>query len=258
MPSVDFARDPFEARHLMGDDREAFKAFWRSNSAGNLRVVHRNTAYCINADGPSRAKRRPEDRGTAVDTRLTGFQQALHRYQAALVELREFEARGAHRHTQGRGVAHNRNQLEGAVREAYQDPDQRFRAETDRAVPHANRYKNRGNALSNAERGLTLAHRSAGRKADPRLFVADSIGCDEAGRQSSSKWTRGWSGHAWNCDHSDRLGRHHCQRNRYWCWRWLSWGRSRRERFLLDLRLVRGVVKCWRSLAGWGMLSCPL
>ncbi len=76
---------------------------------------------------------------TAVDTRLNGFQQALHRCQAALLELRDFESRGAHRHTQGRGVGHHRSNLESAVRDAYRELDQRFRAEMDRAVPRANR-----------------------------------------------------------------------------------------------------------------------
>lgn len=52
MPNLYFARDPFHASKLVGNDREAFKAFCRNNSAGNLRVVHRNTAYCLNANGP--------------------------------------------------------------------------------------------------------------------------------------------------------------------------------------------------------------
>ena len=221
MPNVYFAADPFHTRELIGDNDEAFKAFCRNNSAGNLRVVHRNTAYYLNADGPGEqsavqklATLPTSDReklaacsrefgddlhavsefvdrnlrwvdgapislvgagATAVDTRLSGFQQALYRYQKALLALRDFEGRGAHRHTQGRGVGHHRSNLQSEVRAAYQDLDQRFRAEMDRAVPRANRYKNRGNALSNADRGVTLARRSASRKTDPRLFVADAM-----------------------------------------------------------------------------------
>ena len=235
MPNLYFAREPFHASELFGNDREAFKAFCRNNSAGNLRVLHRHTAYCLSANGPGEQSAvqkiatlpAPEreklaactrelgddihavsdfvDRNlrwvdggpvslvgagaTAVDTRLTGFQQALHRYQAALLELRDFESRGAHRHTQGRGVGHHRSNLESAVRDAYQDLDQRFRAEMDRAVPGTNRYKNRGNALSNAERGMTLAHRSATRKPDPRLFVADAM--DATRLERFARMTRG-------------------------------------------------------------------
>lgn len=89
---------------------------------------------------------------TASEIRLTGFQKALLNYQNSLVAL--------HRHKGvGRGPSAARAELKNKVRIAYNELQTKYHAELNKlATPHS-LGKNRGNALSGAERGITLAQR---------------------------------------------------------------------------------------------------
>lgn len=109
----------------------------------------------------------------AAKARLSGFQRALLEYQEALLDLQQ------RKQISVKGAPITAFGAERRVREAYLALEGRFAAELSLYVSHSNHAKNKGTALSNANRGILLANRSAGGKADSRLFVSDSI---EAGR----------------------------------------------------------------------------
>src|SRR5690606_15373044 len=89
---------------------------------------------------------------TAGEARLNGFQTALKNYQDALQAL--------HNHKSvGRGPAATNAALKGRVRSAYADLQLKYHAELNKLADPANLGKNRGNALSGADRGITLAQR---------------------------------------------------------------------------------------------------
>lgn len=110
---------------------------------------------------------------TAAFTRLNGFQQALVKYQEALLNLTRVN------NASGPGVGARRIQAQTLARNAYRTLQEAYQTELNRISPEALRGKNRGNALSNAERGVVLAARSSSARPDARLFVADSA---DAGR----------------------------------------------------------------------------
>ncbi|WP_341938582.1 hypothetical protein [Marinimicrobium sp. C2-29] len=98
----------------------------------------------------------------AAQGRTTSFQNALVQYQAALIEL--------HRHNKvGRVAGAQKIQLRQKVTEAYDRLNRHYAQEMRRIIPPQHRNRNRGTALSNAERGITLAERSRGRG----IHVAD-------------------------------------------------------------------------------------
>ncbi|WP_111643178.1 hypothetical protein [Marinimicrobium alkaliphilum] len=95
--------------------------------------------------------------GNAVFTgRVQSFHGALGRYQSALVELNQYTR-------VGRVAASRRAELRRAVVSAYEDLNRHYAQEMRRIVPDTSRSRNRGNALSNAERGITLSERNRGR-----------------------------------------------------------------------------------------------
>ncbi len=110
---------------------------------------------------------------TAAFVRLNGFQQALVKYQEALLNFTKVHK------SQGPGIGTRRIQAEKATHRAFQRLKKAYEVELNRISPIAYRHKNRGNALSNAERGVLLASRSSNIKPDARLFVADAA---DAGR----------------------------------------------------------------------------
>lgn len=105
----------------------------------------------------------------AAKARLNGFQSALLEYQEALLALQE------RKQITVKGVPITSFGAEKRVREAYQALEGKFEAELSLYVNRPDRAKNKSNALTNADRGLLLANRSAGGKADHRLFVADTV-----------------------------------------------------------------------------------
>lgn len=113
---------------------------------------------------------------TAAFTRLNGFQQALVKYQEALLALTR-----AHEFS-GPGAGARRIQAENMARSAYEALQKAYQTELNRISPQALRGKNRGNALSNADRGILLSSRSSSVRPDARLFVADAT---DAGRMGS-------------------------------------------------------------------------
>ncbi|WP_404362302.1 hypothetical protein [Marinobacter sp.] len=113
---------------------------------------------------------------TAAFTRLSGFQKTLVKYQEAILNLVKLQK------AKGPGIGTRRLQAETMVRNAYRTLREAYQTELNRLSPESFRNKNRGNALSNADRAITLATRNAGRKPDPRLYVADSA---DAGRVGS-------------------------------------------------------------------------
>jgi hypothetical protein len=113
---------------------------------------------------------------TAAFTRLNKFQQALITYQEAILNVARLNKAG------GPGIGARRVQAKTRLRSAYKALQEQYRIELNRISPEAYRHKNRGNALSNPDRAITLASRSTMGKPDPRLFVADA---SDAGRMGS-------------------------------------------------------------------------
>lgn len=101
----------------------------------------------------------------AAQTRLDGFGGVLQRYQAALLELHSFER--APGNTRGGGA--QRVRLQESVRRAHEALNREYRVELQRLVSRHELGRNRGTALSGADRGITLAKRTKGRG----LYVAD-------------------------------------------------------------------------------------
>lgn len=95
--------------------------------------------------------------GAAVlAARTDSFQAALEQYQRALVQLNDY-------HRVGRVAARQKMKLRNNVINAYENLNRYYQQELHRTVPAGNRTKNKGSALSNAERGITLAERHRGR-----------------------------------------------------------------------------------------------
>lgn len=93
---------------------------------------------------------------TASHVRLNGFQTALVNYQKSLIAL--------HRQQPvGRGASAQKVYLQMQVRSTYQTLQKKYHAELKKFVSPNAYGKNRGNALSSADRGLTLAQRHKGR-----------------------------------------------------------------------------------------------
>ena len=113
---------------------------------------------------------------TAAFARLDGFQQALVKYQEAVLNFARLHKAG------GPGIGARRAEAERILRDTYQMLLKRYQLELNRISPEALRQKNRGNALSNPDRAITLASRSTAAKPDPRLFVADA---NDAGRMGT-------------------------------------------------------------------------
>lgn len=107
---------------------------------------------------------------TAATTRLDNFERALVNYQRELTNLWQLSRNNRH----GRGPAAARTSARVKVRKAYAVLQNSFTQELNRYAPAYLRAKNRGDALSNAERGITLATRKPNSpKMDPRIQVAN-------------------------------------------------------------------------------------
>ena len=92
---------------------------------------------------------------TASHARLTGFQKALVEYQKALIALSEYgQSKQA-----GRPAAAKKSQLKAAVQKAYQHLQTTYQAELKKMVGPKAWGKNRGSALSSAQRGINVATR---------------------------------------------------------------------------------------------------
>ncbi|BFM05527.1 hypothetical protein [Halioxenophilus aromaticivorans] len=109
---------------------------------------------------------------TAAAARLSSFEIKIVEYQTALKELWQLTRNNRH----GRGPAAAKQQAKEKVRLAYEALEKAYATELEKYAPLAWRNKNRGDALSNAERGMTLASRNPNSsKLDPRLKVANRI-----------------------------------------------------------------------------------
>ncbi len=105
---------------------------------------------------------------TAIGARLNGFQKAVFKYENALVDVN----RASRSHSVGSGVT--LYQAETRARQAYEHLKYAYQAELNRVSDPYLRTRNRGNALSNAERGLALSKRKPGsNKIDPGVYVRD-------------------------------------------------------------------------------------
>ncbi|MEJ2755603.1 MAG: hypothetical protein P8104_07175 [Gammaproteobacteria bacterium] len=91
---------------------------------------------------------------TAASTRLSAFEVALLAHQKALRELWRVSR------TDYRGSADAYNTALERATNTYSVLETKFSAELRRYAPEAWRHKNRGDALSNANRGITLATRN--------------------------------------------------------------------------------------------------
>ena len=89
---------------------------------------------------------------TASEARLNGFQKALVKYQHALEAL--------HKHKGvGRGPSAANSALKSQVRMTYNNLQIQYQAELNKVASPGSLGKNRGNALSSADRGIALAQR---------------------------------------------------------------------------------------------------
>ncbi|WP_439134485.1 hypothetical protein [Pseudomaricurvus sp.] len=93
---------------------------------------------------------------TALGARTDSFHTAVLQYQQALVQLNDY-------HRVGRVAAQRKLELRNKVIAAYERLNQYYQQELRRIVPADRFTKNKGSALSNAERGITLAERPRGR-----------------------------------------------------------------------------------------------
>ncbi len=102
--------------------------------------------------------------------RLDGFQQALVRYENALLALQN----PIPANMPGAGP---RGQWEALARrdaiQAYEHLTTEYRVAMQRLAPEVMRTTNRGTAINSPKRGILLAVRNRGRKIDPRIVVSD-------------------------------------------------------------------------------------
>jgi len=109
---------------------------------------------------------------TAAVARLDAFEAKVVEYQTALRDLWQLSRNNRH----GRGPAAAISQARAKVKQAFAALEKAYSAELSRYAPLAWRNKNRGDALSNAERGATLATRKPNSpKMDPRIQVANRV-----------------------------------------------------------------------------------
>ena len=93
---------------------------------------------------------------TILGARSNSFMVALRQYQDALVKLNQ--------HSRvGRGPAATRAHLQQKVRNAYENLNKHFQQELQRLAPAKDFGKNKGSAITSADRGITLAERHQGR-----------------------------------------------------------------------------------------------
>ena len=92
---------------------------------------------------------------TASHTRLTGFQKAIVDYQKALLALSEHSKSKVN----GRPANAKKALLKAAVQRSYQHLQQTYQTELKKIVTPAEWGKNRGSALSSAQRGINVASR---------------------------------------------------------------------------------------------------
>lgn len=104
--------------------------------------------------------------GGARGQQLDGFHRALLEYQNALLGLQQ-AAPGMP------GSGARQAQATQRIHAAYNALEQHYARALAELAPPSLRHSNRGSALSNARRGITLARRSRGRHPDPRLQVGD-------------------------------------------------------------------------------------
>lgn len=100
---------------------------------------------------------------TAKGARLTGLQKALLEYQEALLALNKQKGIG-------RGPSAQRASLRAEVQRKYAKLQREYQTELKKLARPEFRNKNRGSALTSAQRGLTLAERRRGR----HLYVSNA------------------------------------------------------------------------------------
>jgi len=206
MPEIFFPKHSCSVTDIIGTDPATLEAFHRINSAHGCSMLQPNRSYCLtpqHPQGQAVATRLnglvPDHRqrlsdcieqfgedtmalatfydkflarldlgsgligasASAYHARATDFHSVLRQYQEALLELHAVER-------QGRGGA-QRSVLQRTVVDRFDTLNRIYRVEMDRIVPKADLGKNRGSALTSADRGLTLARRRHGRG----LRVAD-------------------------------------------------------------------------------------
>lgn len=99
---------------------------------------------------------------TILGARTNSFMNALNQYQDALVKLNEFSR-------VGRGPAQTKAKLRLNVRASYERLNHYFQQELQRLAPASDFGRNKGTAITGADRGVTLAERHKGRG----IHVAD-------------------------------------------------------------------------------------
>ncbi|WP_328184499.1 hypothetical protein [Marinobacter sp. OP 3.4] len=116
----------------------------------------------LNPDNASSTNSAAGMGATILGARTNSFMNALSQYQDALVKLNEFSR-------VGRGPAQTKTQLRQNVQSAYERLNRYFQQELQRLAPGSDFGKNKGTAITGADRGVTLAERHKGRG----IHVAD-------------------------------------------------------------------------------------
>jgi hypothetical protein len=110
----------------------------------------------LNADNASNSNSIAGAGATILGARSDSFMTALKQYQHALIKLNEFSR-------VGRGPAATRAQLRQGVRSAHERLNKYFQQEIQRLAPPRDFGRNKGTAITGADRGIRLAERHKGR-----------------------------------------------------------------------------------------------
>ena len=110
----------------------------------------------LNADNASNTNSTAGIGATILGARSDSFMTALRQYQDALIKLNEYSR-------VGRGPAATRAKLKQNVKSAYERLNKYFQQEIQRLAPAKDFGRNKGTAITGADRGITLAERHKGR-----------------------------------------------------------------------------------------------
>jgi hypothetical protein len=110
----------------------------------------------LNADNASNTNSTAGIGATILGARSDSFMTALRQYQDALIKLNEYSR-------VGRGPAATRAKLKQSVKNAYERLNKYFQQEIQRLAPVRDFGRNKGTAITGADRGITLAERHKGR-----------------------------------------------------------------------------------------------
>lgn len=136
------------------DDREALYKFTQAAGEESFALAQFINRY-FSEDNLAKMNSAVGAAATAAVTRLDGFEQKIVDYQKSLVKLWNL----SRNRPGGRGTAAQKIDARAQVRAKFNSLQEAYAQELSRYSPTSRRGKNVGDALSNADRGITLATR---------------------------------------------------------------------------------------------------